>query len=77
VSKVVGRGHRTENYPLCIDCAHHRRGFFGGHRCYGYISRDPVTGKETVISYSCTSARHTHYVPPPGFTLAPWMDHGM
>lgn len=64
---------RKENPPLCIDCAHHRLGFFGRHRCYGYVDRDPVTGRETVLPDSCASARHTHYVEPAGFTLLPWL----
>lgn len=69
---------RDEYKRLCVDCAHHRLGLFGRHRCYGYVSRDPVTGKETILPDSCSSARHTHYVPGAmGFTLSPWLNKGM
>jgi hypothetical protein len=46
--------------PTCISCAHHRKTFFGRHWCYGYVSRDNVTGVETIIPDTCRSMRATH-----------------
>ena len=60
-----------EPAPLCIDCAHHRLGRFGGHWCYGHVYRNPVTGEETVIPERCSSARHTHACGPEARLFTP------
>ncbi len=52
--------------PACVDCAHHRKSFFGKHWCHGYVWRDPVTGRETVIPDLCSSMRASHYSPTVG-----------
>lgn len=57
----------NEDAPLCVDCAHHRIGWFGRHMCHGFVSLDVVTGKRKTISDTCSSMRHSHYFPGVGF----------